>query len=188
MEFMLSAARSTQAALRVIDCIQVANELDTDLMADLKRYVEDTSEAIKKVDDKLKEVGTSLAALLFELPDKTSANEASWRNLIGRRIILAHKLLTIDDSQVYGEAIRDFGPLNELISSVNFVPVKTDLASGRGFSPMIRAHTLRALSPSAPGETPTIGSSLIFIPEDKQKGFVALRYRRASTVWREVGM
>ena len=92
-------------------------------MAALKKYVEDTCEAIKQVDNELKGNGSSLETLLFEIPGE-SDNQVSWRNLIGRRDVIAHRLLTVDDERVYREAERDFCLLVELISRVYFVPIK----------------------------------------------------------------
>ena len=178
-EFMSSAARDSQSALRVIDRIHDSDDLqDRDLLTALKKYVEDACEAITVVDNKLKDNGSSLESLLFEIPNKTSDDEVSWRNVIGRRIVIAHKLLTVDDERVYTEAVRDFGSLYQLLSKIYFVPVKTDWASDEGFSPLFRMDALRNLAPSGYGQAPDIGESLIFICEDKIEGFLSFRLGR----------
>ncbi len=178
-EFTASAARNAQSALQVIDRMGgSANLQDRDLLTALKKYVEDVCEAIKIVDNSLKDNGSSLEALLFEIPNETLDDEASRRNLIGRRDVIAHKLLTVDDDRVYKEAVRDFGSLHQLLSKVYFVPVKTDWTSGDGFSPLVKTHAVRNLAPSGYGQTPHIGESLIFICEDKVEGFMAFRLGR----------
>ena len=80
---MASAARNCKSALRVIARLHGSDALkDPDLLTALKKYVEDTCEAIKEVDNTLKRNKSSLTSLLFEIPDKTAGHEASWRNLI----------------------------------------------------------------------------------------------------------
>ncbi len=178
-EFMSSAARNARSALDVIDRMRGLGSLqDRDLLTALKKYVEDACEAIKVVDNTLKENGATLEALLFEIPNEASSDEASWRNLIGRRDVIAHRLLSVDDRRVYDEAKRDFGLLHQLLSRIWFVPVKTDLGSGKGFGAPLRMDALRNLAPSDYGQSPRIGESLIFICEDKVKGFVAVRLGR----------
>ena len=179
-EFSSSAARNAASALRVLERIGPASGArDPDLMTALKKYVEDTCEAIKVVDNGLKATGTSLAKLLFEVPGQAEDSEMSWRNLIGRREVIAHKLLTVNDNKMFEEALRDFGKLHQLLSRVYFVPTKTDLAKEKLFSPYIKAEIVRTLNPSKPGTTPSIGDSLIFVFEDAKEGFHALRVGRS---------
>ena len=178
-EFMASAARKSRSALRVIDRMHGSDDLqDRDLLTALKKYVEDTCEAIKVVDNELKRNKSSLQSLIFEIPNETLDSKVSWRNLIGRRDVIAHKLLTVDDNKVYREAVRDFGSLNQLLSKVYFVPVKTDFASGAGFFPLLRRDAVTNLAPSGHGQTPQIGESLIFICEDKVEKFMSFRLGR----------
>ena len=159
-EFILNGARNARRALQLIDRIRDSgSKQDVDLLTALKKYVEDTCESIKVVDNTLKENGTSLETLLFEIPQDTSDDEMSWRNLIGRRDVIAHNLLTVDDNRTYEEAVRDFWLLYQLLSNVCFGPVKTSLATGRGFaSPVIKGHVLTSLLPSKVGHTPRIGN------------------------------
>lgn len=179
-EFSASAARNCRSALGVIDRIHGSDNVkDPDLLTALKKYVEDACEAIKEIDETLERNNASLASLLFELPNDTQGDEASWRNLIGRRVVIAHRLLTVDDERVYREAVRDFGLLSHLISRVYFVPTKTDYASGKGFTPLLRTSVLRSLNPAAHGQTPRIGESVIFIYEDRREGFLPLRMGRS---------
>lgn len=181
-EFMSSAARNAQSALDVIERIGHSdNDQDRDLITALKKYVQDSCEAIKVVDTKLKDNGSSLESLLFEIPDNTSGDEVSWRNLIGRRDVIAHKLLTLDDNRVYMEAGRDFGLLHQLLSRVYFAPTKTSFVSSQGLSPLFRTEIVTRLAPSKPGETPSIGQSLIFVCEDTDEGFASFRMGRSTT-------
>ena len=178
-EFMASAARNCQSALRVIARMHGLGALkDPDLLTALKKYVQDTCEAIKEVDNTLNRNRSSLTSLLFEISDKTAGSEVSWRNLIARRVVIAHRLLTVDDEKVYCEAERDFSSLHQLLSKVYFVPVKTDLRAGEGFCPLLRMDALRNLAPSVHGRTPVIGESLIFVCEDKSDGFLPFRLGR----------
>ena len=149
-------------------------------MAALKKYVEDTCEAIKQVDNELKGNGSSLETLLFEIPGE-SDNQVSWRNLIGRRDVIAHRLLTVDDERVYREAERDFCLLVELISRVYFVPIKTDFGAGLSPEPLMRREVVASLPPTGKGERPQIGTCLVFVCEDVVDGFVCLRMGRTET-------
>ena len=177
-ELMASGARSCRSALDVMARMERAEGAqDADLVTALKKYVQDTCEAIKQVDNALKEKGSDLATLLFEVPDR-SPGEISWRDLIGRRDVIAHQLLTIDDKRIQHEAQRDFGLLHKLLSWVYFAPVKTNLKAGRGFGPMLKTDVVRGLLPAKPGSTPTIGQSLIFVCEDEKQGLVAFRAGR----------
>ena len=177
-ELMASAARSSRDALNVMERMsRDADVSDKDLMTALKKYVQDTCEAIKQVDNKLKDEKSGLEKLLFEVSGR-SQNGVAWRDLIGRRDVIAHRLLTIDDERVRREAERDFDSLHELVSRVYFAPVKTDLGDGKGFSPMLKADALRRLEPSVGGEKPRVGAALVFIVEDKKEGFLAFRLGR----------
>ena len=74
---MASAARSCRRALSVMDRMrQDEAGTDADLMAALKRYVEDTCEAIKQVDNELKRNDSSLEELLFEIPGQSDEQGA----------------------------------------------------------------------------------------------------------------
>ena len=179
-EIMSSGARSCRKALDLMARMaRTGDSQDPDLVTALRKYVEDTCEAIKQVDNTLKKNGSDLATLLFEVPD-SSHGEMSWRDLIGRRDVIAHQLLTVNDQTVHREAQRDFDSLHALLSRVYFVPVKTNLDVGRGFGPMLKGDALRRLSPSEPGTQPTIGQSLVFVCEDEKRGFIAFRAGRSA--------
>ena len=181
-EFMASAARNCKNTVRVISRVHGSGDLkDPDLLTALKKYVEDTCGAVKEVDNTLKRHKSSLTSLLFEVPD-TAETEVSWRNLIARRDVIAHALLTINDEQVYAEAKRDFASLYPILSNVYFSPVKTDLKAGEGVCPLLfRADAVRDLIPSVHGQTPRIGEALIFICEDKNDGLFSFRLGRTET-------
>ena len=180
-ELMASAARSCRSALNVMARMdRTDGSKDPDLLTALKKYVQDTCEAIKQADNCLKRKGSGLAQVFFEVPE-ASQGEVSWRELVGRREVLAHRLLTVDDERVYREAERDFGALYELLSRVYFAPIKTNLIAGEGVCPLLRADALRRLAPSADGRTPEIGSSLVFVCEDSKKGFLAFRVGRSES-------
>ena len=91
-EFMSNASRNAQSAINVI--ARMEGNDDHDLVAAMKKYVEDTGQSIKEVDDRLKKHESSLSALFSEIPDQ-SEDEVSWRNLIGRRNVIAHNLVTV---------------------------------------------------------------------------------------------
>ena len=178
-EFMSSAARNSKNALKVIDRMNGSGKTkDTDLLTALKKYVEDTCEAIKKVDSTLKDNNSGLQSLLIEIPNETSEDEVSWRSLVARRDVIAHGLLTVDDDRVYMEAVRDFDLLHQLLKRVYFVPVKTNWATDRGFPIDLKADVWRSLVPTAEGRNPRLGESLIFIAEDRIEGFIAFRIGR----------
>lgn len=178
-EIMLSGARSCRRALNLMARMERSDHSqDPDLATALRKYVEDTCEAIKQVDNALKRKGSGLATLLFEIPNSLQG-ETSWRDLIGRRDVIAHQLLTVDDQMVYREAQRDFGSLHALLTRVYFVPAKTNLEGGQGFGPMLKGSVLNRLARSQPGKQPTIGQSLVFVCEDERLGFVAFRFGRS---------
>ena len=177
--YIASAARNASSALRVIDRMkQLTNLQDCDLLTALRKYVEDTCEAIKVIDNTLKNNGAELQDLIYEIPGHTVEETASWRNLIGRRDVIAHNLLTIDNNRVHNEAVRDFGNLHQLLSKASFVPVKTDWSRNQGFPVRIKADVFRSLEPSNSGEIPKVGQSLILICEDRFEGFIAFRLGR----------
>ena len=177
--FMSKAAENAGKAVRLIDRMRNSDKAQDDVvLTALKKYVEDTCEAIKVVDDALKNNETSLDKLVFEVPDKTSEDEMSWRNLIGRRIVIAHRLLTVDNSRVYREAVRDFGYLHALLSKVHINPVKTDLACGQGPNFLFKTDAFHNIAPAIADATPGVGASLVVISEDKQKGLYAFRIGR----------
>ena len=177
-EFLSSAARNSRSALRLMDRMNGKGKPHNDHRTALKKYVEDTCEAIKVVDKSLRNHGSRLESLLFEIPREASEDELSWRSLIGRRDVIAHDLLTVDDNRVYREARRDFDSLHQLLSRVYFVPAKTDLGSDQGLSPFIKADAWKGLKPSEHGRTPSIGECLIFVCEDKIEGFLSFRFGR----------
>ncbi|MCY4090933.1 MAG: DUF86 domain-containing protein [Caldilineaceae bacterium] len=181
-QLIASAARNAGKAIRVIDRIRGTGSFrDDDLLTALKKYVEDTCEAIRIVDNKLKDNDSSLDSLFAEVPSETTEDSMSWRNLIGRRNIIAHNLFTLDDERIYRDALRDFEALHQLLSRIHFVPTVTDLASGEGFSPAIKIDTITDLRPSRVGETPEIGNSLIIACQDKHQGFLAVKFGRTAT-------
>ena len=179
-EFIACAARNARAALRVMDRMHSSDSLrDNDFLTALKKYVEDTCEAIRTVDNVLKKNASSFDSLLFEVPSETRNADMSWRNLIARRNVIAHRLLTVDNKRVYQEAVRDFGVLHQLLSRIHFAPVRTDWASGLGCTPAIRGDAFRELIPSKANKTPSIGESLIFVCKDEQLGFLSFRIGRS---------
>ena len=178
-EFIAAAGRNSHSAIRVIERIRLSPEHnDPDLFAALKKYVEDTGQAIKEADDRLKSDGSSLALLLYEIPDSSPDEaEASWRNLIGRRDVIAHKLLSVDDLRVFDECVRDFVTINGFLSNVHFAVAKSDVENGY-FGPeiAIKTDTMNSLKPTREGQKPTINDSVVVVFEDKQLGFWSLRF------------
>lgn len=176
MEFMLSAARSAASAISVLDCPDSKD--DPHLSTALKKYVEDTGEALKQVDNRLRKADSSLEGLF---PDLLGDDAADWRSLIGRRDVIAHQVLTVDDSRVRAEANRDFRTLLSLLENINFVPVMTDRSSGRIFGVQLRSEVLHRLPAVESGSdvTAVIGGSLIFVCHDIEHGLVTYRLARS---------
>lgn len=178
MEFMASAARDASAALDVLDRLEGAN--DPHLDRALRKYVEDTGLALKEVDNRVKRAESSLAELFPEVPDNCT-DAASWRDLIGRRDVIAHRILSVDDVRVRQEAQRDFSTLYSLLRNINFVPTLTDWDSGRLFAVRMRAEAIRRLPPLEPdGSATEIGTSLILVCEDIQHGLLTFRVARSA--------
>ncbi len=178
MEFMSSAARDASAAVDVLDRLEGANDRHLDRA--LRKYVEDTGLALKEVDNRLKNAGSSLAELFPEVPD-TRTDSASWRDLIGRRDVIAHRILSVDDVRVRREAQRDFRTLYRLLGNINFVPTVTDWDNGRLFDVRMRTAAIRRLPPVEPGGPATeIGTSVILVCEDIQHGLLTFRVARSA--------
>ena len=92
---------------------------------------------------RLKTADRVLQSLLIEIPDDTLDEKVSWRRLIGRRDVIAHGLLTVDDNRVQSAAVQDFGLLGQWLSKVYMLAiVKTSFASGQGFMPLFKPRIL----------------------------------------------
>ena len=169
-EFMCAAARSSVAAVEVLD--RLNTEGDPHLLAALKRYVEDTGQALKEVDNRLKKLHSGLNELFPEI--------SSWRELISRRDVIAHKILTLDNAKVREESDRDFRSLCRLLPNINFAPTIIDLEQGIGPEVYIRPNQLRKLAPSEAGQnTFVLGGTLVVVCLDARKGIVTFRLGRS---------
>ena len=177
-EFLASAARNAASAIEVLERLAAGD--DAHLRAALKKYVEDTGEALKQVDDRLKKGGSSLDELFPDLPSRAD-DTAAWRDLIGRRDVIAHKILTVDDDLVRQEADRDFRTLHGLLRNIHFVPTVSNLRDGQMFKMHLRAEELHRLPPVQPGSDVTAvpGSSLILVCQDMQQGMLTFRLARS---------
>ena len=169
-EFMSAATRSAAAGVEVLD--RLNTEDDPHLVAALKRYVEDTGQALKEVDNRLKKLHSGLNELFPEI--------SSWKGLISRRDVIAHRILTLDDDKVREEADRDFRALCQLLSNIHFAPTIIDLEQGIGPKVAIRSNYLRELVPSeANQEAFVLGGALVVVCLDARKGIVTFRLGRS---------
>ena len=169
-EFISAAARSAVAGVEVLD--RLVGEDDPHLVAALKRYVEETGQALKEVDNRLKALHSGLNELFPEF--------SSWKELISRRDVIAHKILTLDDDMVREEADRDFRALCLLLSNIHFAPAVIDLEQGIGPEVAIRGNLLRELAPSEAGqEAFVLGGALVVVCLDVRKGIVTFRLGRS---------
>ena len=169
-EFMSAASRSAVAGVKVLD--RLNTEDDPHLVAALKRYVEDTGQALKEVDNRLKKLHSGLNELFPEI--------SSWKDLISRRDVIAHKILTLDDNKVRKEADRDFRALCQLLSNIHFAPTVIDLEQGIGPEVVIRSNQLRELAPSEAGQKAfVLGGALVVVCLDARKGIVTFRLGRS---------
>ena len=169
-EFISAASRSAVAGVEVLD--RLNTEDDPHLVAALKKYVEDTGQALKEVDNRLKKLHSGLNDLFREI--------SSWRELISRRDVIAHKILTLDDDKVRKEADRDFRALCQLLPNINFAPTVIDLEQGIGPEVAIRAGLHRELAPSEAGqEAFVLGGALVVVCLDARKGIVTFRLGRS---------
>lgn len=167
-EFMLAATRSVAKAVEVLDLLTEEN--GSHLVAALKRYVEDTGQALKEVDDRLKALHSGLDDLLPDI--------SSWRSLIGRRDVIAHKILTVDDEKIREEADKDFRALCQLLPNIHFCPTVIDLEQD-GFNVRFISDKLLGLVPSEAGQSSFgLGEALIAVYLDIRKGIVAFRFGR----------
>ena len=169
-EFISAASRSAAAGVEVLD--RLNTEDDPHLVTALKKYVEDTGQALKEVDNQLKKLHSGLNELLPEI--------SSWKDLISRRDVIAHKILTLDDDKVRKEADRDFRALCQLLSNIHFAPTVIDLEQGIGPEVAIRSNQLRELAPSEAGQKAfVLGGALVVVCLDARKGIVTFRLGRS---------
>lgn len=169
-EFISAASRSAVAGVEVLD--RLNTEDDPHLVAALKRYVEDTGQALKEVDNRLKKLHSGLNELFPEI--------SSWKGLISRRDVIAHKILTLDDDKVRKEADRDFRALCQLLSNIHFYPTVIDLEQGIGPEVAIRSNQLHELAPSEAGQNALVlGGALAVVCLDDRKGIVTFRLGRS---------
>ena len=176
-EFIASAARNAGKAIEVSKRLEDAEA--PHLVTALKKYVEDTGQALKEVDNRLKQRESSLAALFPEVAGDPESS-TTWKELIRRRDVIAHQILSVDDEQVRSEANRDFGSLHKLLSNVFFAPIVSDWGHGRGFSLALRADVLRRLPAVEPdGHRIGIGESVVLVCEDLQEGLLSFRLGRS---------
>lgn len=177
MELVSSAARNAASAVAVLD--RADPDRDAHLNVALKKYVEDTGEALKQLDKLLNDRCSSLAELFPDLSDGAE-DTTTWKELIGRRDVIAHKILTIDDDRVRDEADQDFRMLYSLLRNISFVPKMTDVTNGSGIEVLFRVDELHRLPPITPGSNVTaIGASLILVHDDFQLGLQSLRLARS---------
>ena len=170
-EFMSAAARSAVAGGEVLD--RLKTEDDPHLVAALKRYVEDTGQALKEVDNRLKQLHSGLNQLFPEI--------SSWKELIGRRDVIAHQILTLDDDKIRKEADRDFRALCRLLGNIHFAPTIIDLERGIGPQVIVRADYLRGLTTSESGQDAfVLGGSMVVVCLDTSKGIIVFRLGRSS--------
>lgn len=169
-EFISAAARSAVAGVEVLD--RLNGKDDPHLVAALKRYVEETGQALKEVDNRLKALHSGLNELFPEF--------SSWKEPISRRDVIAHRILTLDDDRIREEADRDFRALCQLLSNIHFAPTVTDLEQGIGPEVAIRGKLLRELAPSEAGqEAFVLGGALVVVCLDARKGIVTFRLGRS---------
>lgn len=168
-EFIAAAARSAVEGVKVLD--RLNTEDDPHLVAALKRYVEETGEALKNVDCRLKKLHSGLNELFPEI--------SSWKSLIGRRDVIAHQILTLDDNRIREEADRDFRALCQLLSNIHFAPTFIDIEQGIGPEVCVRSDLLRQLAPSEAGQEGFApGGAVVIVCLDARKGIVAFRFGR----------
>ena len=177
MEFLSKAAHNSKAAIDILDCHDADN---AHLTTALKKYVEDTGEALRQIDNRLKACGSSLEDLFPDLPGDAE-DAVTWRDLIARRAVIAHRILSIDSERVRAEADRDFRQLHALLRNINFVPTAIDHERGQIFNVGLRGAELLRLPMVSDGiEMTKIGSSLIFVCQDMHQGMLTFRIARKS--------
>ena len=120
-----------------------------------------------------------MAELFPDLSDGAE-DTTTWKELIGRRDAIAHKILTIDNDRVRDEADQDFRTLHSLLRNISFVPKMTDITNGRGIEVSLRVDELHRLPAITPQSNVTaIGASLILVHDDFQLGLQTLRLARS---------
>ncbi len=168
-EFMFAAARSAVAGVEVLD--RLNTEDDPHLVAALERYIEVTGQALKEVDSRLKKLHSGLNEMFPEI--------SLWKSLIGRRNVIAHRILTLDDNRIREEADRDFRALCQLLSNIHFAPTLIDIEQGIGPEVCVRSDLLRQLAASEAGQEGFVpGGAMVIVCLDARKGIVAFRFGR----------
>ena len=108
---------SIQGALSCYEWMEQNNLLDNQhALTALVKHVENTTEAIKKVDTLTKR---ELFRLLEEIPeDGDDKGAMTWKNMIKTRERLAHDFYDVDNSIVLNAVKSDFPKLADLFSSL----------------------------------------------------------------------
>ena len=179
-ELILIAARNCRDAMDVLASMHGPD--DRHLVTALKKYVEDACEAIKQIDNLLKDKGTSLETILVEIPGKSEDGRLSWKSIIGLRDVLAHNL-TLDTVRFHREASQHCGPLYDLLARVYFAPIKVNAMAGEPLiGPAIKGEALLNLVPYGDdGErVPEIARTLVLVCEDRSGVFLFFRLGRTT--------
>ena len=122
------------------------------------------------MDNRLKKLHSGLNELFPEI--------SSWKSLIGRRDVIAHQILTLDDGRLREEAERDFRGLCQLLSNIHFALAIIDLEQDIGPEVVVQSNLLGKLAPSEAGQTFELGGALVIVCLDVRKGIVAFRFGR----------
>ena len=170
-EFIAAAARSAVNAVEVLD--RLNTEDDPHLVAALKRYVEDTGQALKEVDNRLKKLhsGSERAVPRDSIVEKSHSSSRCDRtqNTHSRRRQRSGRKRTVTT-----------GKLCQLLSNIHFAPTIIDLEQGVG--PKVRyslQFSCERLAPSAAGQDGFVpGGALVIVCLDARKGIVTFRLGR----------
>ena len=170
-EFISAAARSAVAGVEVLD--RLNGKDDPHLVAALKRYVEETGQALKEVDNRLKALHSGLNELFPEF--------SSWKELISRRDVIAHGILTLD--VFTGSVRKQIGTSGRFVNSclTSTSPLRSRISNKASAQRLqIRGKLLRELEPSEAGqEAFVLGGALVVVCLDARKGIVAFRLGRS---------
>ena len=179
-ELILIAARNCRYALDLLSSMDGPDNCH--LVTALKKYVEDSCEAIKQIDDLLKNKGTSLETILVEIPGKSKDGRMSWRSIVGLRDVLAHNLLTLDTVRFFQEASQHCAPLYDLLVRVYFNPIKSNTTTESLVGPLIKTEAMMKLAPYGDDEeqVPEIAKTLVCICEDRSGDFLFFRVGRTA--------
>lgn len=158
---------------------------DRDLCWALAKYVENTEESVKQLDNITHRL---LLAELIEIPLSGPDANLTWKNLKGMRERLAHRFWEIDNRVVLDAVMHDFPLLDALFDSLHIVPEPFNIRTDQTADFIVSTEWIRKIRYARGPEDPLLpGNSFIAAAYDRDFGWNMFRVglneeRNANTI------